>query len=165
MTNNSPYIKLPKKWLLTPLAFFLCFFATAQSSISLPESNLMPIRGNGHDSLGAIAKITGITCYLFLKSSSLTEDSLGNFITVFKFGNPNRIVAYNITIVLQFNRLVDSVNYVISGTVKKEHITIADNRSGTSYSASELTANGTVTAIVKSKEKIFTTITGVAGEL
>jgi hypothetical protein len=156
---------LLKQCLFTVLAIFLCLFGTAQSSVTLAKDNLISIRGDGHDSLGTIAKIPGLTCYLFLESSSQTVDSLGNYITVFKFGNPNRIVAYNITIVLQFDRLVDSVNYLTSGIAKKEHITVADNKSGTSYSASELMANGFVTVTVKSKRKISTTITGCAGEL
>lgn len=127
------------------------------------EANKIPIEGK--ESLGALVKIDGFHSYLFLKDCHQRQDSLGMWRTDFEFGNPNRIIAYDIMIVLQFDHSTDSVIFTTDGIPKNVKATHGPNNLGASYSATELSANATITATVVSTEKVFTTIVGVEGQL
>jgi hypothetical protein len=125
----------------------------------------IPITGAGKKSIGDIVVMPGFHSYLFLKSCGQRQDSTGQFITQFVLGNPNRLVARGIQVIFQFNRSVDTVIYTIEGIPTNPRTTFADNRLGASYSASELTTSGTITATIYSKKKIIIDITGIEGEL
>jgi hypothetical protein len=148
------------------LVFTTCLGANAQEPGSnAVEGNKTKIRGDGKNDLGYIINIPGLNSYLFLERSSQMRDSSGRYITEFKFGNPNRIIAYHISLVLQFDKQVDSVTFLTDGTAKDIHTTIGDNKLGTSYLASELSANGSITFRLISRKQIHTSIVGVAMEL
>jgi len=123
------------------------------------------IHGDGKESYGKLTVIDGLHSYLFLKSCDRKKDSAGFFITEFRFTNPNRLVAHNITIVLQFDQMVDSVAFAVEGEPKNPRSIFPEGKMGASYQALELSASGVITAIVYSQRKVFTTITGIEGEL
>jgi hypothetical protein len=102
---------------------------------------------------------------MFLKDCHQTTDSLGFYRTDFEFGNPNRIIAYQIMIILQLDGTADSVIFRTDGIAKDLKTIIEQTNSAASWQASQLSANATVTATIFSKKKLFTSITGVEGQL
>jgi hypothetical protein len=151
------------------LAVCLCilyFDSMAQTNYErVVEATKTPIQGQGKKSFGNLITIEGLHSYVFLKDCHQSRDSSRLYRTDFEFGNPNHIIAYNITIILQFDRMVDSVIFKTDGVPKGLKTTFAPNKSGASYQASELSPKATITATIISKKKIFTSITGVEGQL
>lgn len=151
---------------MTIAASLLVFSSFAQSS---EDSPITPGRTDivtaDHEIIGKLMTIPGLHSYLFIESCSQAKDSTGEYVTIFKFGNPNRIVAYKITIILQFNRHVESVDFTTNGAAKNLKTTEGSNKLGVSYQASELAANGTVIATIRSKDKVSTFVTGIEGQL
>jgi hypothetical protein len=97
----------------------------AQSSVSnVVQADKTEIHGDGKNDLGYIIHISGLNTPLFLENSSQIKDSLGRYITEFKFGNPNPVVSHRISLILQFNGEVDSVNFFTDGTAENIHTTI-----------------------------------------
>jgi hypothetical protein len=144
---------------------FLSFVSIAQLSGKTVYAKSIAIQGDGKGSFGKITTIEGLHSYLFLMNCGQGKDSSGYYTTSFKLGNPNRIVAYNILVVMQFDKIVDSVLFNVDGIPKNPSATFADNGLGASYRALELSAKGTIVATVFSKKKVFTTISGLEGEL
>jgi hypothetical protein len=151
--------------------FLLSFLSMAiVSNAQLNDYNTIyaktvDIRGNGKERIGKIGKIEGLRSYMFLKSCSQKKDSGGIWITQFKFCNPNHLAPLNFMIILQFDKKVDSVNSMTDSLVENVRTTFAENKLGTSYSASKLKAEGVLTMVLRSKKKIFTYITGIEGEM
>ena len=127
------------------------------------EAKKIPLQGK--DPIGDMVQIDGMHSYVFVKDCHQRQDSLGVWHTDFEFGNPNRIIAHNITIILNFDHATDSIIFTTDGIPKNVRTTHPAGNFAASWSAAELSANGTITAIIVSQEKIFTTITGVEGQL
>jgi hypothetical protein len=153
------------------IIFIACLCISCLSSIAqtnnpqVVEATTTPIQGHGNDSLGNLIKIDGLHSYMFLKDCHQTTDSLGFYRTDFEFGNPNRIIAYQIMIILQLDGTADSVIFRTDGIAKDLKTIIEQTNSAASWQASQLSANATVTATIFSKKKLFTSITGVEGQL
>jgi hypothetical protein len=158
---NFPMVKI----VLTACLSLLCLGSMAQLNGKVVEATKTPIQGRGKESLGSLIAIEGLHSYVFLKKCDQSCDSSGIYRTVFEFGNPNRIKAYQIAIILQFDKMADSVIFTTEGEPRDLKTSIAPNKLGASYQASELSPSGTITATVISKKKIFTSITGVEGQL
>jgi hypothetical protein len=154
------------KVVLTVCLSILYFGSTAQTNNGrVVEATKTPIQGQGKESLGNLITIEGLHSYVFLKDCHQSRDSSGLYRTDFEFGNPNRIIAYHITIILQFDSMADSVIFTTDGIPKDLKTTVSPSKSGASYQASELSPNATVTATIISKTKTFTSMTGVEGQL
>ena len=153
------------------LLFFACLcFIGLHSIAQLPagrviEATKTSISIPGEKSIGNLITIEGFHSYVFLKSCHQTRDSSGNYRTDFEIGNPNRIKAYQVMLILQFDTIADSVIFNTDGEPKHLNTTFASNRLGASYQASELSANATITVTIYSKKKVFTSITGVEAQL
>jgi hypothetical protein len=144
----------------------LCFGAMCQlGNGRVVEGIRRPIQGNGKKGLGNIISIPGFHSYVYLKDCHQSRDSSGLYWTDYEFGNPNRIVAYNITIIMWFDKMADSVIFTTDGIPKGLKVIIAPDKSSASYWASELSANATITATIISKKKISTSISGIEGQL
>jgi hypothetical protein len=154
------------KVILTASISVIYFGSMAQANNGRAlEATKTPIQGQEKESLGDLISIEGLHSYVFLKDCHQSQDSSGLYRTDFEFGNPNRIPAYHITIILQFNQMADSVIFTTDGVPKDWKTTFAPDKSAASYQASELSANATITATIISKKKLFTSITGVEGQL
>jgi hypothetical protein len=154
------------KAILTACLGNLYFGSIAQTNnVRVVEATKTAIQGHGKESLGNLITIDGLHSYVFLKDCHQSRDSSGFYRTDFEFGNPNRIKAYDITIILQFDRMADSVIFTTDGEPKNLKTTFSAEKPGASYHASELSPSATITTTVISKKKIFTSISGVEGQL
>jgi hypothetical protein len=155
------------KSLFVSILLASCVITKAQSfddNTPVKNANTLPAFDSSHDKIGQIVVIEGLRSGLFLKSCSQKMDSNGIYISQFVFCNPNHVRLRGVTLVLQFNKMVDTAYSEVEGTAINIHTTFGGH-SGSSFQATELAPGAIITYKVISKKKVFTSITGVDAQL
>ena len=160
------------KILLTSLLLNLPIFSICQSPKinNIQEVKQLNIYGNNNKTvIGKVLINETLDTKVYLLAYEEKTDTIGNYITILKFGNNEKVPLFGTDIVLQFDSPVISVNPQIASVAMSEGWGYNADKTAFEYKAGQLNrpyeGNTILTLTILSKKKIFTTIHGIEGIL
>ena len=153
------------KHVIIVISLLLPFILQAQWNEAKPiRANTVDIYGADKKPLAKMAIINGLKRNLLLKSLRQERDSSGGFITQFVFCTMKHLPSTDVRLVLQFDKAIDSIEYEVDENTLNPRST-SKVKTGSSFQADVLMADATITATIKSRYVILTTIVGIAGQI
>lgn len=144
---------------------FVCTCNFAQVPGNTIEATTLDITDSSKTVVARMVLIPGLKREMFLKSCSQLTDTSGNYLTIYRFAKPNHAAANNFSVILQFNKTFEALDFVIDGACENLKTVIADNKLSASLHASRLSPDGFIEIKFTSKQRIIPTISGISGQL